>query len=154
MTLENQLLEKLANWRPDNQSSPLVVEDHTSGWRVHLQVDTADTLSVRLNSLEVRRVHPLADATPLTQRAERLAAFTGLLEPLKLIEVDRDRGIAQLRSAAPASQGAALRYFELLRHEDGTTLLQRYETGSGPRQAIAFTLTHETLLKAIGELTA
>lgn len=150
MTLENQLLEKLADWRPDGTRSTLVVDDHDAGWRVQLTGDATDTLGCRLRSLEVRRLRPLENAPALAEQAAGLASrVTGLLEPLRLVEVDGARHVAQLRSAAPTRSGEALRYYEVLRHADGTTTLSRYQAGTGPREAVDFTLTHEALGKIV-----
>ena len=53
-------------------------------------------------------------STDLKTRAERTAArVTGLLEPLRLIEVDAGRDAALLRSTAPQKRGDDLYYYEV-----------------------------------------
>lgn len=155
MTLDALLLERLADWRPDGTQPGLTVDHEATGWRVQLTADTVDSVGCRLRALEVRRLRPLADAPPLADQADRLAAnVTGLLEPLRVVEIDGGRGVAQLRSTAPARQGEGLRYYELLRHADGSTYLNRYQGGEGPRRGTDFTLTHEALAKIVRDFTA
>ncbi|MGL4554560.1 MAG: hypothetical protein ACRC33_25635 [Gemmataceae bacterium] len=150
MTLDELLLERLADWRPDSTRPALTVDHDAAGWRVQLTADTVDSVGARLRALEVRRLRPLDEALPLADQAARLAAtVTGLLEPLKVLELDAGRGVAQLRSTAPAKQGEALRYYEVLRHADGSTYLHRYQGGAGPRAAVDFTLTHDALAKLV-----
>jgi hypothetical protein len=81
---------------------------------------------------------------------------TGLLEPLRLVEVDAPRGVALLRSNAPAAREGTLSYYEVLRQADGTTRVNRYEAwhGTSKRQAIPFTLTNEALAKLVGDLAS
>jgi hypothetical protein len=155
MTLDALLLERLADWRPDSTRPALTVDHDASGWRVHVTADSVDTLGCRLRSLEVRRLRPLEDAPPLADQANRLAAtVTGLLEPLKVLEIDGEHGIAQLRSTSPAKRDEALRYYEVLRHADGSTHLHRYQSNGSPREAIDFTLTHEALGKLVRDFAA
>jgi hypothetical protein len=154
MTLDELLLEKIANWRPDSTRPTLSVDDNESGWRVHLSADTVDQLGSRLHAVEVRRLRPLEESPPLAEQAAELASrVTGLLEPLRVVETDTSRGIAQLRSAAASTEQVGLRYYEVLRHADGTTSLHRYEANGGPRQAVPFTLTHEALAKFLRDVT-
>jgi len=154
MTLENLLLRSLDKWRPASRASHTV--DHPeSGWRVTLDAALVDTVGVQLHGLRVARLHPLESTLSLRDRAEAIARrVSGLLEPLRLIEVDEGRGVAQLRSDAPAVRDAARRYYELLRRADGATDLARYEALDGPRQAVPFTLTHEALAKLVRDLAA
>ncbi len=154
MTLENLLLQSLDKWRPASRASHTV--DHPeSGWRVTLDAGLVDAIGVQLHTLRVARLHPLETTPPLRERAEAIARrVSGLLEPLRLLEVDEGRGVAQLRSDAPALRGEARRYYELLRHDSGASELARYESTSGPRQAVPFTLTHEALGKLVRDLAA
>ena len=88
--------------------------------------------------------------------AERLAArATGLMEPLRLIEVDADRETALLRSATPQRRGDDLFYYEVLLHGRGADV-RRYQSSAtgGTREQIAFPLTHEALAKLAADLTA
>ncbi len=154
MTLDEILLRKLASWRPDSACDRLTVDDPGSGWQASISAEQVDTLGCRLRDITLSRSRPLDNPAPLAEQAGRIAGrVTGLLEPLRLVEVDEPHGVAQLRSAAPAVRGEELAYYEVLRHADGTTRFGRYQApAAGKRQAVPFTLTHEALGKLVGDL--
>jgi len=157
MKLDDLLLQKLANWRPDTTRQTLTFDHADSGWRVELQADAIDTVGGRFWDVTLRRTVPAANEPSLAELGERIAnRVTGLLEPLRLVEVDGDRKVAQLRSEAPSRRGDALHYYEVLRFDDGTSTVRRYQVGpdSAKRQAVAFTLTHEALVKLVCDLAA
>jgi hypothetical protein len=152
MNLGEQLLRKLASWRPDAVKTATTVEDAQAGWKVTVTADSVDTLGSRLWEVRLDRTSPLENPAPLKEQAERIAArVTGLLEPLRLVEVEGE-GVAQLRSAAPARQGDEVAYYEVLRHRDGTTRVGRFQAGAGKREPVPFTLTHEALAKLTDDL--
>lgn len=156
MTIDETLLQKLANWRPDSSADRLTVDDTASGWQVKLSAEQIDSLGCRLRDLTLSRLRPLEQAPPLAEQAGRIAGrITGLLEPLRLVEVDAEHGIAQLRSTAPAQRGDERAYYELVRHADGTTRVGRYQAApAGKRYTVPFTLTHEALAKLVRDLAA
>jgi hypothetical protein len=155
MTLESLLPRKLADWRPDSASDRLTVDDPAGGWRATVHADVVETVGSRLREVGVARLAPLADPAPLLDRARGLAdRVTGLLEPLRLVEVDAHQDVAQLRSDAPAVKGETLAYYEVTLHGHGAAQVKRYEAGhGGKREAVPFTLTHEALGKLVGDLT-
>jgi hypothetical protein len=155
MSLANQLLEKLADWRPDSRRS-LAVPGQP--WAVTLTADCADQLGCLVWELALRRSAPPAGDRPLQAWAERVAGrVTGLLEPLKLLEVDTLRDEALLRSEEPAERDGQLFYYELLLRGRGEALVRRYHgarNGEARREQVAFALTHEALAKLVADLTA
>jgi len=157
MTLDEMLQRKLAEWRPENAVQPLEVDHPASGWKTAVYAEYVDTLGCRLREVVLTRTTPLTSQDSLAEQAGRIAGrVVGLLEPLRLIEVDGEHQLAQLRSQSPARRGGAAQYYEVLRHADGTTRLGRYEVGqaAGKRQAVPFTLTHEALAKIVSDLAA
>src|SRR6516162_8025734 len=101
MTLTERLLPKLSEWRPAGAGrhswSAAPPED---GWTVHLTADRADTLSCLVWELTLSRTGAAPEGLTLKGWAEGVAGrATGLLEPLKLLEVDEARNEALLRSA-------------------------------------------------------
>ena len=79
---------------------------------------------------------------------------TGLLEPLRLIEVDAARAEALLRSEKPAARGDELYYYELLLRGEHSSTLRRYKatrTGSR-RETVPYALTHEAIAKLATDL--
>ena len=103
MNLNDLLLQKLAEWRFDNGRQTLTVAHPETGCTAAVVADCADRVGCRL--WELNLTHAGAGrAADLKTRAERLAGrATGLMEPLRLIEVDAGRDTALLRSAAPRS---------------------------------------------------
>jgi hypothetical protein len=158
MNRNEALLEKLADWRPPEGRQSLHVADKNSGWSVALTVERADQLGCLVWELSLRKNTPAAsDAHTLEAWARRVAnRATGLLEALKVVEIDPARAEALLRSESPAGQGEKVRYYEVVLAGTGAALLRRYSalrTGIGKREQVAFVLTHEALAKLAFDLT-
>ena len=157
MTLNDLLLQKLASWRPALPRQTLTLDHADSGWKVEVVADVVETVGAKVWEVALRRTRPAETAVSLADQADRIAArVTGLMEPLRLVEVDTARDVAQLRSTAPAARGEALFYYEVLRHADGATTLRRFQAAAtGPkREQVAFTLTHEAVAKLVADFAA
>lgn len=157
MTLAKALQQKLSNWNhAGSERSSLVAADEGSGWTATITADRADELGCRVWELTCQRVAgPMAAG--LRTWAERICSrVTGLLEPLRLVEVDAQRLVAQLRSQSPTARDEQEFYHEVLLHAAGTAAVRRYQAARAgqPRQQVAFVLTHEVLAKLAGDLTA
>jgi hypothetical protein len=161
MTLAEALLAKLAKWRPDSGRQTLDVAHPESGWAVAVESGHVELLGGRLWDVTLRSLRPAPKAdlqgADLRARAEQVAArVTGLLEPLRLVEVDDARGLAQLRSDKPGNWGDGQFYYEVLLQADGGTNVRRYQAPAADqprRQQVPFTLTHEALAKFVSDLT-
>jgi hypothetical protein len=151
-TIAENLLRKLAEWRPDTNQQTLEIAQADASWRVRVQADHVDVIGVRLQALSLTREGAPRSERSLAERAGELAGrVTGLLEPLRVLEVGET---AQLRSATPTRRGEEVAYYEVLLQDSGATL-HRYQ-GSlqrAGRQAVPFTLTHEALGKLVDDLT-
>ena len=152
------LQAKLAEWRPVGEGRHHWTQQFPdAGWTVHLNADTNDTIGCRLWELRME-AQPETAIAPLRDWAERLARqVSGLMEPLKLLEVDDHCQEAILRSVAPSRHGDQRSYYELKLAGKGTATLERFTVSSenrDRRQQIPFTLTHEVLVKLIGDITA
>jgi hypothetical protein len=155
MTLENTLLQKLAEWRFDNGRQTLTVADPETGWTAAVVADCGESVGCQLWEMNLTRP-ATAPSVDLKTRAERLAGrATGLMEPLRLIEVDVQGDTALLRSAAPQKRGDDLFYYEVLLRS-ASAGVRRYQssTKGDARRQIAFPLTHEALAKLGADLTA
>lgn len=155
MTFENTLLQKLAEWRFDNGRQTLTIAHPETGWTVAVVAECGESVGCRMWEMNLTRPEANSSAD-LKTRAERLAGrATGLMEPLRLIEVDAQGDTALLRSAAPQKRGDDLFYYEILLRSAAAGV-RRYQasTKSGTRQQIAFPLTHEALAKLGADLTA
>ncbi len=156
MTLEEALLEKLARWRPGARAA-LDVDAPEGGWKLALVADQVDSLALKAWELTLTRPAPASAGKPLAERAGALAArVTGLLEPLRLVEVDSGRAVAQLRSAAPLVRGADAFYYEVLLEGETAVRLRRFQANraSTRRQQVGFALTHEALARVAADLAA
>ena len=156
MTLEEALLQKLAEWRFDSGPQTLTLPHPESGWTVAVQAECSDRVGCQVGELNLTRPEASPASADLKTRAQRAAdRATGLREPLRLIEVDAGREIALLRSAAPQKRGDDVFYYEV-ELKTGGAGVHRYQasTKSGTRRQIAFPLTHETLAKLAGDLAA
>jgi len=160
MTLAETVLQKVADWRPaGDKRHALLIPDAGSGWAVELQADRCDELGCRVWELTLRRTRKIEAASNALQAwADRAARqVTGLLEGLRVVEVDPLRDEALLRSATPAQRREMISYFELLLRGTKSATLRRFRAHQEPghrREQIAFPLTHESLAKAVTDLTA
>ena len=149
MTLEKTLRHQLSN--------PEAGGFHVShgDWNVTLSAEKSDSLSCALTELTLERNAPIQEELPAW--AARVAArVTGLIEPLKVVEVDTPLGKALLRSAAPTVKDGKSYYYELLLERSNRTVanLRRYvgdRTGGEKREAVAFVLTHDAIVKMVAD---
>jgi hypothetical protein len=157
MSLNELVLEKLAEWRPDTGRQTLVVSEPHSNTTVSITADRSDVVGAQLWDVTFRRPLTL-DAAGLKTWGEKIVGrATGLLEPLRLLEIDAERKTAVLRSQSPTQRGENYLYYEVLLHGTGTAQVLRYQApqkAEGRRQQIAFTLTHETLAKLVSDIGA
>ena len=156
MTLTERLLPKLSDWRPQSAGRhALAANAPEAGWSAHLIADKTDTLSCLVWELTLARTGAAPEGLTLRGWAEGVAKrATGLLEPLRLLEVDDARGEALLRSDAPAKKGERLAYYEVRLFADARAVVRRF-TGSraeSGREQVAFALTHEVLAKLAGDI--
>jgi hypothetical protein len=150
MTLEKTLRQQLND--PGNGGFHV----HADGWNVTLTSDKGDSLSCSLKELALDRAAPIAE--DLRPWAERVAqSATGLMEPLRVVEVDAPLGTAVLRSETPALKDAKSHYYELLltRTDRTSANLHRYagdRNGGEKREAVPFVLTHDAIVKLVNDI--
>jgi hypothetical protein len=159
MTLDEILYQRLGSWRPPEGRHELTLAEETPGWAVTIAADRNDEVGSLVWELNLRRVAGAPQRqVPLKDWAGNIAArVTGLLEPLKVIEVDPIQDQALLRSSAASQRGDKLYYYEVRLRGTSEAQVCRYQAKSnnnGPRDQVPFALTHETLIKFIGDLTA
>jgi hypothetical protein len=164
MTLEETILQRLADWRPTgSERETLTISGDKEGWSVSLVVDRYDDLSCALWEMGERSQSGKGLSRPgspqgldLKAWAEKVAAGVRvLIEPLRVVEIDAQRNEALLRSAEPAARKNERYYYELLLNGAGYASVRRYKgtTEVGRRQQIAFTLTHEAVARLAGDLS-
>jgi len=128
------------------------------GWAVAVTADRSDVLGCLVWEMTVRRTTPPAEGASLRAWGERIAArVTGLLEPLKLVEVDVQRNEALLRSDGPTQRGDNVVYYEAILQGTNAAVVRRYQgsrQGNTRREQVPFAITHEALAKLTADLTA
>jgi len=153
MNLAETVLQKIANWRPaGDKRHALLIPDGGSGWAVELQADRCDELGCRVWEITLRRTRKTeVQALTLQAWADRAAKrVTGLLEELRVVEVDPQRNEALLRREQRVS------YFEILLRGTKSATLRRFRAYQEPghrREQVSFPLTHEALAKVVTDLT-
>jgi hypothetical protein len=155
MTLDELLLPKLAEWKPKDGAATLEVTDPQSGWTIALTATCVEQIGSRLTQLTLSRVTPVSGN--LAERAGAICQrVTGLLESLRVIEIDAEHGRALIRSQEPSRQNQLRSYYEMTLRADGGCTMQRYQAFAGVgqhRQAVPFDLTHDVLGKLVRDLT-
>jgi hypothetical protein len=154
MTVNDTVRQKVADWRPTEGRGVLTVPD-AGGWSVAVTADCRDEVGCLVWEVSLRYAGApagRADAD-LAAWAGRIASqATGLLEPLKVVEVDPERREALLRSDPPAAQGDRVTYYELMLQGTAAATLRRFEAarrGPGRREQVAFALTDEAIAKLV-----
>ncbi len=152
MTLANTVRQKLSEWRPEAGRQELTVSIKDAS--LTLSADKREELGCLVWELGVRRAAPAGET--LQSWADRIAErVTGLLEPLKIIEIDAERNEGVLRSGQPQARDEQVAYTEL--HLKGTraAVLRRYQAqGTERRRQVPFALTHEAIAKLADDLVA
>jgi hypothetical protein len=149
------LIKNLSEWRPAGRDT-LLLTAPDSPWTVAVTADHCELLGARLWELTVRR--PSAGDKPLAAWAHAIAARTaGLIEPLRVVELDEVSQKALLRSEKPARRDGKATYYEVVVQGTQSASLCRYqanEESTPRREQIAFVLTHEVVANLVAALTA
>jgi hypothetical protein len=108
------------------------------------------TLAYTTDKLAATSLDDLKDiSTKLTGR------LTYLLEPIGLVEVDRDRAAVQLRSNPPQKGDDGTSYYELMVRRGGDVTLSRYQKKSGQmRLIVPANITREVLQRLAEDFVA
>jgi hypothetical protein len=128
--------------------------DEASGWTVYLTAVRRDTWTTVAWEMSLRRPAATGD---LASWAERIAQrSSGLLESLRVVEVDLSNSKALIRSEPPTERDGKVFYYEVVLQGAWSALVRRYEGthASGKREQVAFVLTNEVLAKWVGDLAA
>ena len=156
MKLAEKLLPKLSEWQPTGagrHSWSTDLED--AGWNLHLGADRADSLSCLVWELTLARTADAPTGLSLKSWAEGIVARVGgLMEDLKIYEIDLVANEAVLRSDAPSSRGEKLAYYEVKLHGLGRAVVRRFAASKSKpsREQVAFALTHEVLAHLVEDV--
>ncbi len=157
MTLADNLQEKLASWRPAGEGRHSWAESFPEfGWTVGLAADHTDTLGCLVWELTLTREADAPAGLTLKAWAEGIAGrVSGLMEDLKVVEVDETRQEALLRSDGPTTKGDEVLYYEVHLTGLSRATVRRFRANRPAgtrREQVAFALTHEVLAKLAGDI--
>ena len=156
MTLAETLQQRLSGWTPSGTgrhtwSTPF------EGWTVHIAADRNDSLSTLVWDLVLERNGPGPEGMTLKSWASDIAGrVSGLLEDLKVIEIDSTRDEAILRSDEPSRRGDMLGFYELRLTGLDRALLRRFKADTAAktkREQVPFAVTHEVLGQVAEDIT-
>ena len=147
MMNETTITTILSKWKPEGKAS-LTMTLPESAWKLHVTAERCDEMSAQYWELRLQRDGEDHEQT-MDKWAEQVSGKQiGLLEILKTLEIDSDRGETLLRSEAPTKRNDSLFYYELVLQGNKAATLRRfkgnYEAGS-KREQMPFVLTHEVV---------
>lgn len=115
--------------------------------RLAASFEKAESLGGSLRELSLERAGP--DGATMREWADKVAANTGgLLERLKVYEIDEPRNHALLRSETPQARETARNYYEVALEGTTSATLRRFRGDTTPgkgREQVPFALTYETI---------
>jgi hypothetical protein len=157
MTLVETIQQKLAEKAPHAGRHELSLAAPEAGCSLSLTLDRQDELGCLVWELTLLRTGEAPPKETLSSWAERVGRqTTGLLEQLKVLEIDEQRKEALLRSTTPSKRKDKSTYYEVLLSGTRTARFRRFQAnadGSGKREQVAFALTNDGLAKLADDLT-
>jgi hypothetical protein len=156
------LLQEKLSHLPSNDSIPTL--QHCEGdWSIDIRAERTDSIGCLLwelsaickqnDSMQTEPFNPTECRENLQSWANSIATrATGLVEPLKVLEIDEEGKLALLRSQSPSLKGSDAHYYEVLlaEKEMATVTVKRFraniEAGT-KREQVPFALTHEVVAK-------
>jgi len=157
MTLSETVLRKLSEWHPSGAGRHVLAASN-AGWTVSVTADRCDSMGCLVWELSLTRKTAAAASASLSNWAEGVAKrVQSLAEALKVIEVDKLRNEALLRSEKPSQRGEHVLYYEILLRGTQSATLRRHQgqhTAGSHRQQVGFALTHEALAKLAEDVAA
>ena len=157
-TIVYQLRQNLLNQKGVNEGN-YIFNRTIENLNFKLTLKDFDKFSFLLENLQIEISKESAevslDVDDLKKRAEFLATkMTYLLENFEVFEIDAVNLKIQLRSISTQDERAALSYFEIILHRNGSISLARilFDKGKKQMQIIPFHLTNEVFEKLISDV--
>jgi hypothetical protein len=120
-----------------------------------MDIAEADKLGILAKETRVsREAGPTSEAAVVSQAGEIVRRITYLQESLALLEMDRRRRRAILRSASPRIDGKSVHYYEMVLEGGRSATLRRYcyNRGARGRRREKANLSTETAARLAGDL--
>jgi len=148
-SLAEAVQRSLSEWKPEGGgrqtfSGPLA----DAGWNLAVTFDRVEGLGGSVWELALDRTGAAPEGLALKSWADRVAnQVSGMLERLKVHEIDSANGVALLRSDGPQVRGTARSYYEVTLNDVSKATLRRFQGDMTPgtkREQVAFALTYES----------
>lgn len=157
MMLAETLQPRLSEWRPSGDGRHTWAEVFAeAGWAIHLAADKNDSLSALVWELTLSRTADAPAGLTLRGWAEAIAScISGLMEYLKVLEVDETRGEALLRSEDPSRRGDVVQFYEIRLTGLTRAVVRRFKadtTAGTRREQVPFVVTHEVLAQMVEDI--
>jgi hypothetical protein len=154
MTLAEKLQPRLSEWQPAGVGRHSWSTD-LDGWNLHLAADRADSLSCLVWELTLTRTGSAPAGLNLKDWADGIVSRVGgLMEDLKVYEIDPVANEAVLRSDTPMTRGAKIAFYEIKLHGVARAVVRRVAADKSKpgREQVAFALTHEVLSHLVEDI--
>lgn len=150
MTPAKNLRQSLSD---PNLGSSGSVSASAGPWTATANTPHRDKIGAEIDELTVERASPGPGS--VKSWADRFTGtnIPGMLEPLKVQEVDAGKNEALIRSSPPSQNDAGTDYYEVKMHGTQKASVKRYHAEGGKRDPIPFTLTHDGIEKLVDGLT-
>lgn len=139
-----------------NPPGPVNIPMEDGGGTVSLAVVETGPVGLAFDELSYQSAdHSDRSPEQLHQWAERLTGrVTYLMEPLVVVEHDREGSEVEVRSKAPTARRGVRSYYEVRLKGDGTLRLGRvaYDEAERRRDPVACPMTFETLDRLVDDL--
>ena len=137
---------------------PCAVTVEEGPHRLTLHLTALDTVGLACTALEFTTTSRAEWTSEALQAwGERLAGRVSyLMEPLKVLEVDRDGGEVQIRSQSPTTRSEQRGYYVVGLSRQGTLRMERlaFDEATRQRQPIACQFTREVLERLADDIAA
>ena len=160
MTLSQKIADAVENHaRSAGTTVPGTIQAETHDQRISLDQVVGGPAGVSLGVLTFSATNPdpVLSGRDLRSWGDRLTArLTYLMEPLVVLEVDDQAGLAELRSQAPTARGEVRSFYEVRLGRDRSLRLQRisFDATTHRRTPTPCRLTGEVLERLTDDLVA
>lgn len=149
-SLAEAVQQSLSEWKPTGGGRHTLAQAYPdAGWALTATFEKAEALGGSAWELALDRTGDVPQGFTLNMWAEGVAErVSGLLETLKVHEIDELEGVALLRSEGPQVRGSNRNYYEVTLEGVAQATLQRFRGDTTPgsrRERIAFALTYESI---------
>jgi hypothetical protein len=157
--LAEAVQRSLSEWKPAGDGRHTLAQAYPdAGWNLAATFEKVESVGGSVWELALDRTGAVPASLTLKAWAERVAnQVSGMLERLKVYEIDDANGVALLRSDGPQARGTIRSYYEVALNGVSNATLRRFHADTTPgtkREQVAFALTYESIGQVVEGLTA